>query len=309
MSTFSSLSEQYLNFCQYHKQLSPKTVNAYRMDLRCYDTFLRKTAAEAYADRDVLNSYINHLNITYAAKTVRRKLASLKAFFRYLVFEDILPLHPFARINVNIKQPQPLPKIIPHNVMEDFFNYLYKERDNAFTKYRRDMILRDIAISELLLATGMRISEICGLKKEHLNMRNRTIDIWGKGNRERIIFIDNPCVIRALEEYIRRVQPQINETGYIFINRLGRPITDQTVRLMLNKYVNEAAIHFHITPHMFRHTFATMLLESDVDIRYIQKLLGHSSITTTEIYTSVSIAKQKEILTVKHPRDKLTVAI
>ena len=101
----------------------------------------------------------------------------------------------------------------------------------------------------------------------------------------------------------------IDETGYLFINRVGQPLSVQSVRIMINKYVDKASIHLHITPHMFRHSFATLLLESDVDIRYIQKLLGHSSITTTQIYTSVSMAKQKEILTTKHPRNQINIDI
>ena len=124
-----------------------------------------------------------------------------------------------------------------------------------------------------------------------------------------MIYIENRNVLHALRKYMDMYRSFIEETGYVFINRVGQPLSDQSVRTMINKYVKKASIHLHITPHMFRHSFATLLLESDVDIRYIQKLLGHSSITTTQIYTNVSMAKQKEILRTKHPRNQIHISI
>ena len=138
-------------------------------------------------------------------------------------------------------------------------------------------------------------------------MENHSLLIWGKGAKERILQIGNPDVILALSAYIESFQTQIQQSGWLFVNRLGNRLSEQSVRLMINKYVELADIPMHITPHMFRHSFATLLLEADVDIRYIQRMLGHSSITTTEIYTSVSMHKQKAILTEKHPRNEMKV--
>ena len=129
-----------------------------------------------------------------------------------------------------------------------------------------------------------------------------------------IKYISETTLRRNLNKYMKLSEknttdnsPSANVNKFLFLNRNGQPISDQSVRIMINKYVDKASIQLHITPHMFRHSFATLLLESDVDIRYIQKILGHSSITTTQIYTNVSTAKQKEILSVKHPRNQIHI--
>lgn len=307
MTNLPTLYNNYLNYCEQHRKLDYKTLNAYRTDLVQFQNFSAGIAD--CTDRNHLNNYINWLNESYSPKSVRRKIASLKAFFHYLRFEDIISQNPFEKVDIHIKQPKPLPKTIPRNIIEEFFTVLYQEQESADTVYKKQMAARDIAVFELLFSTGMRVSELCSLRREQLDLCGRTVDIWGKGKKERIIFIDNPNVINAMECYIQLCNEKINETGYLFINRLGKPLSDQSVRMMIHHYCDIASIRLHITPHMFRHSFATMLLESDVDIRCIQKILGHTSITTTEIYTSVSIAKQKEILSVKHPRNKINVAV
>ena len=134
-------------------------------------------------------------------------------------------------------------------------------------------------------------------------MKSSNILIYGKGSKERILQIGNPEVISALNIYQETFQKDIEICGYLFVNRLGHKLSDQSVRFMISRYAGLAGLSQHITPHMFRHSFATLLLEQDVDIRYIQKMLGHSSISTTEIYTHVSNTKQKDILMHKHPRN------
>ena len=173
---------------------------------------------------------------------------------------------------------------------------------NAKTDCQRRNALRDTAIVELLFATGMRISELCTLKCEDVNLYDGIILIHGKGNKERRIQIGNEEVLQILNEYNNNYKTGIKHNNYFFVNQSGNAIIDQSVRRMLNKYTALAGIDLHITPHMFRHTFATSLLEADVDIRYIQEMLGHSSINVTEIYTHVAVSKQKDILTNKHPR-------
>ena len=148
----------------------------------------------------------------------------------------------------------------------------------------------------------MRISELCTLHPSDVNLHERTILIYGKGAKERKIHIGNDDVISILYEYEQKFTSDMDECGYYFVNRLKKRLSEQSVREMINKYASLAAIDLHITPHMFRHSFATYLLESDVDIRYIQEMLGHSSINVTEIYTHVAMSKQKNILETKHPR-------
>lgn len=153
----------------------------------------------------------------------------------------------------------------------------------------------------------MRISELCSLKSEQFDFNDYIIKIKGKGSRERLIQICNSNVQCLIDEYISSIETDKND--FFFINRLHNRLSEQSVRYMINDYAEHAQISQHITPHMFRHSFATLLLEEDVDIRYIQQMLGHSSITTTQIYTHTSISKQKTILTTKHPRNKLSVGL
>ena len=160
---------------------------------------------------------------------------------------------------------------------------------------------------ELLFATGMRISELCTLKNGDVDLENGIVLIYGKGSKERRIQIGNEEVIGVLKKYRNDFRVEIKSCGYFFVNQSGRVLSDQAVRRMINKYATLAAIELHITPHMFRHTFATALLEADVDIRYIQEMLGHSSINITEIYTHVTTSKQRDILATKHPRKNFKI--
>ena len=148
----------------------------------------------------------------------------------------------------------------------------------------------------------MRISELCSLKIDDVNLEDKTILIYGKGAKERRIQLGNDDVTGILEEYRGDYFSKMKKCGHFFANQAGQALSDQSVRRMINKYTAIAGIGLHITPHMFRHTFATSLLEADVDIRYIQKMLGHSSINITEIYTHVTMEKQRDILATKHPR-------
>ena len=184
---------------------------------------------------------------------------------------------------------------------------MYREERAASTPYKHKTALRDIAVMELLFATGMRISELCTLKQANLDLQSKSVLIFGKGAKERFIQIGNEQVLSALYRYKEAFANELARTEWLFVNRLEGRLSEQSVRYMIVRYCQIAGIDMHITPHMFRHSFATLLLEADVDIRYIQKMLGHSSITTTEIYTSVSMAKQKEILSRKHPRNGMEV--
>ena len=203
---------------------------------------------------------------------------------------------------MHFREPTILPKIIPLHTVEKFLTIIYTQRDNAKTNYQRRNALRDAAVSELLFATGMRISELCSLKNEDINLHDGSILIYGKGDKERRIHIGNDSVSQIMEEYRAEFQAEIKSCNHFFANQNGKPLSDQAVRRMINKYCALSGIDLHITPHMFRHTFATSLLEADVDIRYIQEMLGHSSINVTEIYTHVTTAKQRDILISKHPR-------
>lgn len=301
MDDLQKYVKNYLKHCQEQKRLDEKTLRAYRIDLTQFCEYIQP-ANILETTPEVLENFIADLHQKYKPKTVKRKIASLKALFHYFEYKDLVIQNPFNKIQIKFREPVLLPKTIPLYSVEVFLSTIYKQTSNAKTAYQRKNALRDAAVIELLFATGMRISELCSLKEDNVNLHDRTVLIYGKGSKERKVQIGNDDVISLLKRYKSNFEREIQNCKYFYVNQQGRKLSEQSVRRMINKYTSLAAIDLHITPHMFRHTFATSLLEADVDIRYIQEILGHSSITVTEIYTHVTMSKQRDILTTKHPR-------
>ncbi len=301
MNRLETHVNKYLEYCQYQKRLDKKTLKAYQIDLRQFFEAI-PTADITDITLNMLENFITKLHQTYKPKTVKRKIASLKALFHYLEYKEIIECNPFNKMQIKFREPVILPKTIPLPTVEAFLSTIYRQHADAQTDYQKQSTLRDIAVIELLFATGMRISELCSLKISDVNLLDKNILIYGKGAKERKIQIGNDDVLHILEKYKNTFKDKMKIDYYFFVNRAGSALSDQSVRRMINKYTKLAAIDLHITPHMFRHTFATSLLEADVDIRYIQEMLGHSSINITEIYTHVAMDKQRDILVAKHPR-------
>lgn len=293
--------DEFMNYCRYHKKLSDKTIRAYKIDLSQYGDFSDELSKQALWD------YIEYLNKKYKPKTAKRKLATLKAFIHFLLLQDLIDFNPFDKLETTIKEPLLLPKTIPLGVIAKLISFSYQQIVFAKSDYQIRSAVRNTAILELLFATGARVAEICTLRSDNVDLLGNSVKFYGKGSKERIIPIENFAVLSILRKYHSLFEKEIPDSGYFFVNKLGRRMTEQSVRNMINFYCKQCGVDMHITPHMFRHSFATLLLEEDVDIRYIQRMLGHSSITTTQIYTHVTSAKQKEILKTKHPRNKLNI--
>jgi integrase/recombinase XerD len=307
MEFYDNSVAAYLDYCIHRKKLSAKTIKAYSIDLTQFTLFAEELPPQEI--KAVISAYIAHLHDTFLPRTVKRKLASLKAFFSYLEFEELISENPFHKTRTKFQETQLLPRTIPLNTIQEILMAAYEERNNANTVFAKRAALRDIAALELLFATGLRVSELCSLSDENVNMDDGSLLIMGKGSRERVLQIGNNEVLAALNCYTKEYLPYIKATGYFFVNRLGAKLSEQSVRFMVKRYCEKAKIELHITPHMFRYSFATLLLEEDVDIRYIQRMLGHSSIQTTQIYTQVSSEKQRQILTAKHPRNKILLGM
>lgn len=306
MIILKKLVESYLDYCQYQKNLNSKTIKAYSIDLKQFTDFIDTIDGEI--TKSNISQYITYVHKNNKPKTIKRKFASVKAFFKYLEYEEILNKNPFNKINIKFKEPLILPRTIPINIIQQILTVAYiRAADNTHTELQNQAIYRDIAVLELLFATGVRVSELCSLSDTNVDLVTKSIRVNGKGSKERIIQIGNDDVLSALIKYRSFFSNDILQCKYFFVNRLKRRLSEQSVRFMINKYAIEANVTIHITPHMFRHSFASLLLEEDVDIRYIQQLLGHSSITTTQIYTHVTSNKQKYILTTKHPRNKIVI--
>ena len=294
----------YLHYCLNRKELDPKTIKAYRIDLTQFFQYLSERGMEM--DKDGINQYLFYVHERYKQRTVKRKIASLKAFIGYLEYEEIIEENPFRKINTKFKEEIILPRTIPRDIVEHLLRKMYEEKEKDMTANEKRFLIRDIAVVEFLFATGLRVSELSALRREDMDLHTGIFLIKGKGSKERYMQIENREVQKAIEEYYSLFQDKIGQQEYFFLNKWGNRLSEQAVRIMLRKHVEKAGIPAHLTPHMFRHAFAT-LLEEDVDIRYIQKMLGHSSIVTTQIYTYVAVEKQKEILRLKHPRNKMRI--
>lgn len=303
---FKTAENSFIAHCRFEKKLSEKTILFYQIDLKQFDTFLINQSFKANIGtlgKELLRQYIQNIS-HFKPKTIKRKIATLKAFFTFLEFEDIITVNPFRKLRIKIKDPRKLPIIMNTNEVGKILQGAYKEMKNTKSESLDYLIvLRDIAVLELLFATGMRVSELCTLKKNSINLETGVVIIKGKGSKERIIQVCNPEALKSLKEYYDKHIDQLIDFEYFFINRLGKRLSEQSVRYLIKRYTNLASIPKKITPHTFRHTFATLLLEEDVDIKYIQHFLGHSSIATTQIYTHVNSAKQQQILSTKHPRN------
>jgi len=302
--------KSFISHCQYEKNLSPKTMNAYSIDLKQFKSYINEQhenmdIAINEISKDLIKNYLQTI-YHFKPKTTKRKVASLKAMFNYLEYENDDFTNPFRKIKIRFKEPHTLPVVMTIGEVKKILDILYEDMNgNSNTDtYTHKTQIRNIAIVELLFATGMRISELCNLKTTDIDLKTGVIRVMGKGRKERIIQICNMEIQSLLKKY-RKLHSSSNQNDSFFINRLGQPVSTQSVRLMLHKYVHKAGVLKKITPHTFRHTFATLLLEENVDIRYIQSMLGHSSIATTQIYTHINTENQKKILRTKHPRRKL----
>lgn len=204
--------ESYLEYCEYRKELDGKTLKAYRIDLRQYFEYF----SEKEPDKEGIEKYITALHKTYKQKTIKRKIASVKAFYNYLEEEEYIKENPFRKIRVKFKEAIVLPRIIPRNEIEQLLNHMY-----AIRKKGNKQWLRDVAVIETFFATGARVYEISNIKVECIDLNSGLIRFKGKGNKERYIQISDTQVLEVLKMYYRENSDRIKQSGYFFINRNG----------------------------------------------------------------------------------------
>lgn len=291
-----------MDYCRFRKALDNKTLKAYRIDLRQYFEFINSDDPR----KEEIEEYITNLHKEYKQKTVKRKIASLKAFYNYLEEEEVISTNPFQKIKVKFKETTTLPRIIPREEIEQLLNYMYafgKESGSGENKFW----LRDMAVVEVFFAIGARVYEISNIRADCVDLNSGLIRIMGKGGKERCVQIGDTSVLALLNRYYSANEPAIRQSGYFFVNRRGNRYSEQSIRNMMKKYSKLAGIERNITPHMFRHSFATYLIEEGVDVSCVQRILGHSSIKTTQIYIHVAAKKQAEILREMHPRNRMNI--
>lgn len=322
-------AQKFIRSCSNQRRLSSDTVKAYSLDLKCFEGFLSAMdppiTESAEVTKKTLQEYVDYLNENFAVKTVRRRIASIRSFFNYLEAEEIVSANPFDKFHLNMKEPFRIPKTLSLDEIAMILEAAYGDsptlmpdpprmgekitHHNQVNPNSRGFIwLRDVAILELLFAGGLRVSELCKLEFGDISLDHLTIRINGKGNKERTIYLENIEVVKALNRYLVFREAADVDCPYLFITKFHKPLSTQAVRNLVDKYSRMAGIDKKITPHVFRHSFASLLLEEGVDIKYIQDFLGHSSISTTQIYLHTTSNQKRRIMSTKHPRQKLILS-
>ncbi|HVG23185.1 MAG TPA: tyrosine-type recombinase/integrase [Thermoanaerobaculia bacterium] len=289
---FRDAASAFIRHCRSIRKLSPHTIRAYELDLVRFSHFLGRRASVASCDKTKIHDYVRHLFDVRELKesSVKRHLATLRSFFRWLEEEGEGIEDPFRGARIRIRMPKRLPRVIAR---ADLRRLLVHERPHAFAD------LTAYVATELLFATGMRVSELASLLDAAVDVEDGTITIIGKGNRQRRVFV--PEELKALLRHYRTARAAASAETFL-VNSRGAAASPQLIRRLIREHGERSAVRDRVTPHMFRHSVATYLLEEGVDIRYVQRLLGHRSISTTEIYTHVADAALKVRITERHPR-------
>lgn len=222
----------YLDDCRYMKGLSEKTIKAYSIDLKQFESFTKDI--DEWFTKPTLEKYIKETYIRYKPRSAKRKIACMKAFFHHLELEEILTENPFHKIKIKHKEPIILPKTIPLDTITKILHTAYEDtlNENCSDLYHKST-LRNVAVIELLFSSGIRVNELCTLRKKNVDLRNKLIKVDGNGSRERYIYITNQSVITALKLYQKHFIDAIERTDYFFINNRGNRLSEQSVRLMI----------------------------------------------------------------------------
>ncbi len=288
--------DEFLYHLAVERGLTENTLVSYRADLADFLESLskRKVASLDQADKDTILAYLYTLQMKgRSSATISRHLAALRMFFRFLVREGTLPIDPTADLE-SPKQHQKLPRVLNAEEVDRLLGQPMSGEPCG---------VRDKAMLELLYATGIRVTELISLDLEHIHIDNGFIRCYGKGKKERMVPLGDVAA-RCLQEYLDRGRPKLmrDKNQAFFVNQHGRRLTRQGFWKILRKYAKSAGITKEVSPHTIRHSFATHLLENGADIRSVQEMLGHSDISTTQIYTHLTKNKLKEIYDRTHPR-------
>jgi integrase/recombinase XerD len=307
MDTLKSAIETFLGHCANHRKLSTHTLKAYRHDLTHFHAFASKVVADISVmsiDRNLVQQWLGSMNMV-KPRTVRRRLASLKSMFSSRERHGNATNNPLAGFRCEVKVGISLPRTVGRTTIKSLLKST--RRQSATNAAAIRCKIQEIALIETLFSTGMRVSEVVALNIPQVDMERLVISVQGKGNREREIPIVCDAFRETLAQHLaeRRVEG-VAANAPIFVNRRGSRMSDQTVRAVLRRHAAKIGAR-RITPHMLRHTVATLLLEEGVDLRHIQRLLGHSSIVTTTIYVHVSERSQRQMLARRHPRNKMNI--
>ena len=281
--------EEFTIDLEYARNYSKNTISSYNSDLLIFNEFISKDLTKV--DTSDIRSFIKYLS-DRKEKTLARYITTLRVFFDFMIKKNYISINPMD----GISSPKlSLPDVLTISEVDKLLSFELK------TNYD----FRDKCILEMLYSTGLRISELVSLKLENINLDESLIKVMGKGSKERIVPF-NETTREYLNKYIKEIRPNMlkqNQTDYLYLNNHGKNLTRQAIFKMIKKRTLNAGIKKEISPHTLRHSFATHLLAGGADIRFIQELLGHESISTTEIYTHIAKENLKEIYDEINPRD------
>ena len=301
------LIQQFVHYLALERNASPHTCRCYRKDLEGFEDFLKSSgmylnpAGDVQiekVDRMAIRKYMSFLHRKNKKSSIARKISTLRSFFKYLIREQVIPSNPAKSVS-SPKVEKTLPTTL---TVDEAFRLMESPRSipEKSSEMSKQNGVRDRAILELLYSSGLRVSELVGLNLNQLDSDLGIVRVMGKGRKERIVPVGVKA-IDALKAYLEG-RGGLTGDGPIFINHTGGRLTARTVGRLIKKYARHSGIFRKVSPHSLRHTFATHLLDAGADIREIQEMLGHSSLSTTQRYTHVSMGKLMEVYDKAHPR-------
>lgn len=298
-NNYQSYVNTYLEYLAYELNYSSKTIATYKQVLTSYQAFLKEhNTYFLKINVDIATAYKAYLIASnYDNKTSSLHLSAVRSFYNYLVEIKACQSNPFSNLK-NPKVAKKLPNFLNNNESLNIINA--KATATALD-------IRNTLILDFLYTTGLRVSELVAIQLEDLNSSDYSIKVLGKGSKERIVFY-KACNQELLKEYINVARPNIlegNTSNYLFTSKSGKALTTRTIENIVKKQAQERGINSKVTPHTLRHTFATDLLNNGADIRSVGELLGHESLSTTQIYTHVTSERLKKVYNVAHPRGKM----
>ncbi|TCS84078.1 site-specific tyrosine recombinase XerD [Tepidibacillus fermentans] len=291
------LIEQFIHYLLVEKGLAQNTLDSYRRDLISYFKFLKTYEISSIEDTNrshIIGYLLSLKNKGRATTTISRNLASIRAFYQFLVRDRIIEKDPSQNLE-SPKIDKRLPKVLTVEQVESLLN---------MPDLKTPVGIRDRAMLELLYATGIRVSELVALNLDDLNMKMGFVKCFGKGSKERIVPLGS-LAIKSIQFYLDHARNKLikgKAEEALFVNHHGNRLTRQGFWKIIKKYAKPASIEMQITPHTLRHSFATHLLENGADLRSVQEMLGHADISTTQIYTHITRSKLKEVYSKAHPR-------
>lgn len=303
MKDWNMLAAEFLNVIKSTKNLSSKTVLAYDSDLRDFSGFMAMHEME----EGIVLKYVQHLSQErhLQGSSINRKLIVLKMFFQYLHDRQYIERNYYQSHTFRFKQERKLPKTLAINDVVRLLEVANNQCTLAATDYEIWRTARNLALLDILVSTGIRIAEASNIALNDIVASERTVLIHGKGRKQRLIYISCPQTWLNLQRWLKLRRNYPIHTDKLFVNRYGNPISIHGIEYIYKTIEKTAGIKNNSTPHYLRHTFATNLLANGADLRSVQEILGHSSVSTTEIYTEVTAKRKRQVLNKYNYRNKL----